>query len=105
VLRCDSGGELRGYHEDGFLAEAPNNQNVDDDQHVGDEEIEEWLMVQVMPPRATVTVPSTSRLEVIDDLCDRMSNLEYRHRELVKKMVIVSNAEMTDRITIGEIHP
>ncbi|GKG58901.1 hypothetical protein Tco_0602610, partial [Tanacetum coccineum] len=27
------------------------------------------------------------------------------HGELVKKMVIVSNAEVTDRITIGEILP
>ncbi|GKD94873.1 hypothetical protein Tco_1374710 [Tanacetum coccineum] len=59
-------------------------------------------MALVTPPRATVTVPST--YEVIDDLCDRMSNLEYRHKELVKKMVIVSDAEVTDMITIGEIH-
>ncbi|GJS68479.1 putative reverse transcriptase domain-containing protein [Tanacetum coccineum] len=112
VLRCDSGGERQGYHEDGLywyqepsvmdvhcagseldsladetgagLAEAPDNQNSD-------------------APRATVTVPST--YEVIDDLCDRLSNLEYRHRELVKKMVIASDAEVTDRITIREIHP
>nr|GFA87309.1 hypothetical protein [Tanacetum cinerariifolium] len=42
---------------------------------------------------------------VIDDLCVRMRNLEYRHRELVKKMVIVSDAEVADSITIGEIHP
>ncbi|GJS68478.1 putative reverse transcriptase domain-containing protein [Tanacetum coccineum] len=83
----------------------------------------------VTPPRATVTVPSTYEVggpstvtpvghplttmtsgvatqpQVIDDLCDRMSNLEYRHRELLKKMVIVSDAEVIDRITIGEIHP
>ncbi|GJU08691.1 putative reverse transcriptase domain-containing protein [Tanacetum coccineum] len=43
--------------------------------------------------------------QVIDDVCDRMSNLEYKHRELVKKIVIVRDAEVTDRITIGEIHP
>ncbi|GJR79896.1 putative reverse transcriptase domain-containing protein [Tanacetum coccineum] len=43
--------------------------------------------------------------QVIDDLCVRMSNLEYRHGELVKKMVIVSDAEVADSITIGEIHP
>nr|GFB73527.1 hypothetical protein [Tanacetum cinerariifolium] len=58
------------------LAEAPDNQNeeelnefMDDDQ---DEEVEEWLMALVTPSRATV----------IDDLCVRMSNLEYRHEEL-----------------------
>nr|GEY83134.1 tyrosine decarboxylase 1 [Tanacetum cinerariifolium] len=34
-----------------------------------------------------------------------MSNLEYRHGELVKKMVKVSDTEVDDSITIGEIHP
>ncbi|GKB50633.1 hypothetical protein Tco_0901386 [Tanacetum coccineum] len=113
----------------GFDDEEELNEFMDDDQDVGDEEIEEWLMVPVTPPRAIVTVPSTydvggpstaipvghplttmtsgvaTQPQVIDDLCDRLSNLEYRHRELVKKMVIVSDAEVTDRITIREIHP
>ncbi|GJW48704.1 hypothetical protein Tco_0080350 [Tanacetum coccineum] len=113
----------------GFNDEDELNEFLDDDQDVGDEEIEEWLMAPVTPPRATMTVPSTYEAEgpsmatpvghplttmtsgvatqpqVIDDLCDRMSNLEYRHGELVKKMVIVSDTEVTDRITIGEIHP
>ncbi|GKD57527.1 hypothetical protein Tco_1290914, partial [Tanacetum coccineum] len=100
-----------------FDKEEELNEFMDDDQDVGDEEIEEWLMAPVMPPRATVTVSSTYEVggpstatpvghplttmtsgvatqpQVIDDLCDRMSNLEYRHGELVKKMVIVSDAE------------
>ncbi|GJV52627.1 hypothetical protein Tco_1448368 [Tanacetum coccineum] len=100
------GGEMDEPMENpGFDDEEELNEFMDDDQDVGDEEIEEWLMAPVMPPRATVTVPSTYEVGVIDDLCDRMSNLEYRHGELVKKMVIVSDAEVTDRITIGEIHP
>nr|GEZ80840.1 putative reverse transcriptase domain-containing protein [Tanacetum cinerariifolium] len=35
----------------------------------------------------------------------RMSNLEYRLGELVKKTEIVSDAEVADSIAIGEIHP
>nr|GEW53023.1 RNA-directed DNA polymerase, eukaryota, reverse transcriptase zinc-binding domain protein [Tanacetum cinerariifolium] len=34
-----------------------------------------------------------------------MSNLEYRHGELVKKMEIVSDTEAVDSIAIREIHP
>ncbi|GKF66006.1 hypothetical protein Tco_0192523 [Tanacetum coccineum] len=56
-------------------------------------------------PLTTMTSGVTTQPQVIDDLCDRMSNMEYRHEELVKKMVIVSDAKVTDRITIGEIHP
>nr|GEU50249.1 putative reverse transcriptase domain-containing protein [Tanacetum cinerariifolium] len=73
----------------GFDEEEELNEFMDDDQDVGIEEVEVWQMASVTPPRATVTVPST--YEAIDDLCVRMSNLEYRHRELVKK--IVSGAE------------
>nr|GEY22401.1 putative reverse transcriptase domain-containing protein [Tanacetum cinerariifolium] len=43
--------------------------------------------------------------KVIDGLCVRMSNLEYRHEELVKKMEILSDAEVADSIAMGEIHP
>nr|GEW99067.1 hypothetical protein [Tanacetum cinerariifolium] len=102
------------------------NEFMDDDQ---DEEVEEWLMAPVTPPRATVTVLSTYEVggsfmatpmghplttiafevatqpQVIDDLCVRMSNLEYRHVELVKKIEIVSDAEVADSIPIEEIHP
>nr|GEX52816.1 putative reverse transcriptase domain-containing protein [Tanacetum cinerariifolium] len=84
----------------GFGKEEELNEFMDDDQ---DEEVEEWLMAPVTPLRATMTVPRT--YEVIDDLCVRISNLEYRHKELVKKMEIVSDAEVAGSIAIGEIHP
>nr|GFA80975.1 hypothetical protein [Tanacetum cinerariifolium] len=83
----------------GFDEEEELNEFLNDDQDV---EVEEWLMAPMTPPRATVTVPST--YEVIDDLCVRMSNLEYSHEELVKKMEILSDAEVADSIAIGEIH-
>nr|GEY50156.1 hypothetical protein [Tanacetum cinerariifolium] len=135
------------------LAEAPDNQNgwiewdvplggeidepmenpgFDEEEELNefmDDEVEEWLMAPVTPPRATVTIPITYEVrgpstaipvghplttmasgvatqpQVIDDLCVRMSNLEYRHGELVKKMEIVSDAEAADNIAIKEIHP
>nr|GFB05135.1 putative reverse transcriptase domain-containing protein [Tanacetum cinerariifolium] len=110
----------------GFDEEEELNEFMDDDQ---DEEVEEWLMAPVTPPRATVIVPSTYEVggpstatpmghplttmasgvatqpQVIDDLCVRMSNLEYMHEELVKKMQIVSDVEVADSIAIEEIHP
>nr|GEW78023.1 putative reverse transcriptase domain-containing protein [Tanacetum cinerariifolium] len=110
----------------GFDEEEELNEFMDDNQ---DEEVKEWLMAPVTPPRATVTVPSTYEVggpstatpvahplttmasgvatqpQVIDDLCVRMSNLEYRHGELVKKMEIVTDAEVADSIAIREIHP
>nr|GEV39201.1 hypothetical protein [Tanacetum cinerariifolium] len=100
-----------------FDEEEELNEFMDDDQDVGNEEVEEWLMAPATPPRATVTVPSTYEVggpftptlvrhplttiasgvamqpQVIDDLCVRMSNLEYRHGELVKNMEIVSDVE------------
>nr|GEW49407.1 reverse transcriptase domain-containing protein [Tanacetum cinerariifolium] len=109
------GGEMDEPIENpGFDEEEELNEFMDDDQ---DEEVEEWLMAPVMPPRATVTVPITyefggpftaipvghpltsmasgvaTQPQVIDDLCVRMSNLEYRHEELVKKMKIVTTLE------------
>nr|GEU31476.1 putative reverse transcriptase domain-containing protein [Tanacetum cinerariifolium] len=114
------GGLSGTYHWEDF-----GNKEVED---VLDED-EEWLIALVSPPRATVTVPSTyevrgtstatpvghplttiaSRVatqpQVIDDLCVRMSNLEYMHGELVKKIEIVSDAEVADSIVVGEIHP
>nr|GEU51924.1 putative reverse transcriptase domain-containing protein [Tanacetum cinerariifolium] len=92
-------------------------------------ENDEWLMALVMPSRATVTVSSTYEVggpstatpvrhphvimapgvatqpQVIDDFCIQMDNLEYRHRVLMRKMEEVSDAEVADSITIGEIHP
>nr|GEZ43148.1 putative reverse transcriptase domain-containing protein [Tanacetum cinerariifolium] len=97
-----------------FDKEEELNEFMDDDQ---DEEVEEWLMAPVMPPRATVIVPSTYEVggpstatpvgqpittmasgvatqpQVIDDLYVRMSNLEYRHGELVKKMETVQTLQ------------
>nr|GFA22244.1 hypothetical protein [Tanacetum cinerariifolium] len=95
------GGEMDKPMENlGFDEEEELNEFMDDDQ---DEEVEEWLMASVTPSRAIVTVPST--YEVIDNLNVRMSNLKYRHEELVKKMEIVSDAEVADSIAIREIHP
>nr|GEZ66036.1 hypothetical protein [Tanacetum cinerariifolium] len=111
----------------GFDEEEELDEFINDDEDVLDEDVE-WLMAPVTSPRATVTVSSTYEIggpstatsvghtlttmasgvstqpQMIDDLCVRMSNMEYRHRELVKKMVKVSNAEVADSITIGEIH-
>nr|GEW29368.1 hypothetical protein [Tanacetum cinerariifolium] len=109
------GGEMDGPMENlGFDKEEELNEFMDDDQG---EEVDEWLMALVTTPRATVTVPNTYEVggpstatpmghplttmasgvatqpQVIDDLCVRMSNLEYRHEELVKKIKIVSDAE------------
>ncbi|GJX20678.1 hypothetical protein Tco_0223355 [Tanacetum coccineum] len=44
-------------------------------------------------------------LPVIEDLCTRMGNLEYGHRQLVKKVIQVSNAEVAEDVAIGEIDP
>nr|GEW13726.1 hypothetical protein [Tanacetum cinerariifolium] len=112
-----------------FDEEEELNKFIDDDQDVRNKEVEQWLMAPVTPPKATVTVPNTYEVggpstatpvghplttmasgvatqpQVIDDLCVRMSNLEYRHGQLVKKMEIVSDAEVADSIAIGEIHP
>nr|GEW66448.1 putative reverse transcriptase domain-containing protein [Tanacetum cinerariifolium] len=121
------GGEMDEPIENpGLDEEEELNEFMDDDQ---DEEVEEWLLAPVTPPKATVTVPSTYEVggtsmatpvghplttmesgvamqpQVIDDLCVRMSNLEYRHGELVKKMEIVSDAEVADSIAIKEIDP
>nr|GEY31384.1 putative reverse transcriptase domain-containing protein [Tanacetum cinerariifolium] len=51
-----------------FDEEEELNEFMDDDRDVGNE-------------------------EVIDELCVRMSNLEYRYKELVKKMEIVSDVD------------
>ncbi|GJY03998.1 hypothetical protein Tco_0369938, partial [Tanacetum coccineum] len=42
---------------------------------------------------------------VIEDLSTRLGNLEYGHRQLVNKVIQVSDAEVADGITIGEIGP
>ncbi|GJU56693.1 hypothetical protein Tco_1234459 [Tanacetum coccineum] len=80
---------------------------------------EEWLMAPVTPPpmpavpppsiyevggpsTAAVKGPSFPNLtsgllvppSVIEDLSTRLGNLEYRHRQLVKKVIQVSDAEV-----------
>ncbi|GJX24478.1 hypothetical protein Tco_0228923 [Tanacetum coccineum] len=51
----------------------------------------------LLPPE--ILVPSS----VIKDLCTRMVNLEYGHGLLLKKVIMVSDAEVADNIAIGEI--
>nr|GEV80934.1 hypothetical protein [Tanacetum cinerariifolium] len=123
------GGEIDELIENpGFDEEVQLDEFMNDDEDVLDED-DEWLMAPVTPSRATVTISSTYEVgglstatsvgytlssmasgvatqpQMIDELCVRMSNLEYRHEELVKKMVKVSDVEVADSITIGEIHP
>ncbi|GKE42736.1 hypothetical protein Tco_1470020, partial [Tanacetum coccineum] len=106
----------------------------DDSEGFDEEEVwevdEEWLMAPITPPSMLV-VPPQSVYEVgglstavavgqsfplpasgllvpssvIEDLSTRLGNLEYRHRQLVKKVIQVSDAEVVDGIIIGEIGP
>nr|GEW30452.1 hypothetical protein [Tanacetum cinerariifolium] len=116
------GGEL----DEPMVDPEVNEEVMDDDDW--DDEVE-WLMAQVTPPRATMTVsstyeiggPSTAVVErpssslpgprlsvlptVIENLSTRLVNIEYRHGVLVGKIEDVSDAEVADNITIGEIHP
>nr|GEX32912.1 hypothetical protein [Tanacetum cinerariifolium] len=82
------------------------NEFMDDDQDVGNEEVGgPSTATPVGHPLTTIASGVATQPQVIDDLCVRISNLEYRHGELVKKMEIVSDAEVADSIAIGEIHP
>ncbi|GKC73351.1 hypothetical protein Tco_1119234 [Tanacetum coccineum] len=42
---------------------------------------------------------------VIEDLSTRLGNLEYGHRQLVQKVIQVSDAEVADGVTIWDIGP
>ncbi|GKC19807.1 hypothetical protein Tco_1021957 [Tanacetum coccineum] len=89
---------------------------------------EEWLMAPVTPPPMLavpppsvyeVGGPSTTAAEgpsfplpatglpvppsMIEDLSTRLGNLEYGHRQLVKKVIQVSDGEVATGVTIGEI--
>ncbi|GKC92829.1 hypothetical protein Tco_1158271 [Tanacetum coccineum] len=68
-----------------------------------DEEVweinEEWLMAPVTPPLMPVVPPPST----YKDLCTRVSNLEYGHGQLVKKVIQVSDVKVADGITIREI--
>ncbi|GJX05636.1 hypothetical protein Tco_0191552 [Tanacetum coccineum] len=106
-----------------------NSEGFEDEEEVWDVN-EEWLMAPVTPPLMPVVPPpstyevggpSTTAAEgqsftlpapgfpvppsVIKDLSTRISNLEYGHRHLVKKVIQVSDVEVADGITIGEISP
>nr|GEV13336.1 hypothetical protein [Tanacetum cinerariifolium] len=52
-------------------------------------------------PAAGLHVPPA----VIEDLSTRLGNLEYRHGQLVKKVIQVSDAEVASDVSIGEIGP
>nr|GEW14091.1 hypothetical protein [Tanacetum cinerariifolium] len=89
------------FADDNFSDDGP-----DDDED--DEEIwevnEEWLMAPVTtPPMPVMPLPSTYEVGVIEYLCTRMGNLEYRHGKLVKKVIKVSDVKVADGISIGEI--
>ncbi|GJY35234.1 hypothetical protein Tco_0420612, partial [Tanacetum coccineum] len=106
----------------------------DDSEGFDEEEVwevdEEWLMDPITPPLMPVVPPlsiyevggpSTAAAEgqsfplsapelpvppsMIEELSTPLSNLEYGHRHLVKKVIQVSDAEVADGITIGEIGP
>nr|GFD17197.1 hypothetical protein [Tanacetum cinerariifolium] len=85
------------------LAEALDNQNrwIEWDIPLGGPS----TAILVGHPLTTMASGVATQPQVIDDLCVRISNLEYRHRELVKKRKIVSDAEAADSIAIREIHP
>ncbi|GKE83711.1 hypothetical protein Tco_1557453 [Tanacetum coccineum] len=42
---------------------------------------------------------------VIEDLSTHMGNLEYRHGQLVQKVILVSDAKVVAGVSIGEIGP
>nr|GEW84900.1 hypothetical protein [Tanacetum cinerariifolium] len=67
---------------------------------------EEWLMAPVTPPlMPVVPPPSTYKVGLIEDLITHMGNLEYGHGQLVKKVILVSDAKLADDIVIREIRP
>ncbi|GJR45999.1 hypothetical protein Tco_1314102 [Tanacetum coccineum] len=128
ALAMDMEGDLAVlFGDNDFSDDGPNDD--EDDEEVW-EVNEEWLMapvtppsMPVMPPPSTYEVggPSTVAAEghsltllalgvhvppsVIEHLCIRMGNLEYCHRQLVKKVIAVSDTEVADSIAIGEICP
>ncbi|GJS78161.1 hypothetical protein Tco_0728042 [Tanacetum coccineum] len=52
-----------------------------------------------------VQPPSIYEVGVIEDLSTRLGNLEYRHRQLVKKVIQVSDAKVAAGVSIREIGP
>nr|GFC53238.1 hypothetical protein [Tanacetum cinerariifolium] len=75
--------------------------NEEDDEKVGGPSTTAVEGHSLALPAHIFLVPSL----VIEDLCTLMGNLEYVHRQLVKKVIQVSDAEVADGIAIGEIGP
>nr|GEU56171.1 5-methyltetrahydropteroyltriglutamate--homocysteine methyltransferase-like [Tanacetum cinerariifolium] len=117
------------FDQGGEVDEQMVDLEFDEEEMDDDDDEVEWLMALVTPPRATATVsstyevggPSTATTEgpsfslpapgfpvpsvVIEDLSTRLSNLEYRHGVLTRKMEEMGDTEVADSIAIGEIHP
>ncbi|GJY73335.1 hypothetical protein Tco_0477766 [Tanacetum coccineum] len=123
-----------GMDEDIAMLFGDDDFEDDDSEGFDEEEVwevnEEWLMAPVTPPSMPAVPPpsvyevggpsTTSAKEqsfphpapglpvppsVIEDLSTRLGNLEYRHGQLVKKVIQVSDAEVAAGVTIGEIGP
>ncbi|GKA37416.1 hypothetical protein Tco_0723981 [Tanacetum coccineum] len=101
-----------------------DDDDEEEDSEVAGEVLEAWLMAPITPPpMMSVPPPTTYKVRgpsttteghssalmthgvavppsVIDELSTRMDNLEYGHGSLVKKVMTVSNAEVTDSIAI-----
>nr|GEY48468.1 hypothetical protein [Tanacetum cinerariifolium] len=75
----------------------------DDSERVEEEKVwkvnEEWLMAPITPP-SVLAVRSPS---VYEDLSTRLGNLEYRHGQLVKKVIQISDSEVATGVSITEI--
>ncbi|GJS04085.1 hypothetical protein Tco_0320593 [Tanacetum coccineum] len=133
-LGAEADGPMAGSVVDEIAEPIVEMEDDDDFEGLKDEEEvwevnEEWLMAPTPPPIPVVPLPSTYEVGghstvavegqsftlpalrfpmpslVIEDLCTRMSNLEYGHGQLVKKVIQVSDDEVADGITIREIGP
>nr|GEU85292.1 hypothetical protein [Tanacetum cinerariifolium] len=82
----------------------------DDSEGVEEGEVwevnEEWLMAPIKPSLVpALQLPSIYKVGVIEDLSNRLGNLEYGHGQRVKKVIHVSDAEVSAGVSIGEIGP
>nr|GFB83513.1 hypothetical protein [Tanacetum cinerariifolium] len=87
---------LRGEVDEPMVDPEVNEEVMDDDDW--DDEVH---LLPQLRDRLFLPVPPT----VIEDLSTRLGNLEHRHGVLMMKIEEVSDAEVADSITIGEIHP
>ncbi|GJS15495.1 hypothetical protein Tco_0409967 [Tanacetum coccineum] len=100
--------EPDGWPDNGRIVE-----QIDDDSEGFVEEMRVWVVkrgVSDAPSHTFDSFPLTSPglpipPSVIEDLSTRLGNLEYGYRQLVKKVIQVSNAEVAASISIGEIGP